>query len=116
VLAEHDIERVVTSPLARCVETVAPIADVRRVVVERRNELLPEARIEDTRVLLEDLPDASLVCTHHEVILQLFGGEVSCEEAGTLVLQRDGALWTPVSYIAPPGTAAEPFARTLAAR
>ncbi|MGH3137487.1 MAG: histidine phosphatase family protein [Gaiellaceae bacterium] len=115
-LADQEIERVVTSPLARCVETVIPIAESRRLVVERRTELLPEALLETTLELFGELPDATLVCTHWEVILQLFEGEVTCEKAGTWVLERVGILWSPTAYLAPPTAVQDAFPRTVLTR
>jgi len=115
-LADQEIERVVTSPLARCVETVIPIAESRRLVVERRLELLPEAQLETTMELFAELPDATLVCTHWEVILQLFEGDVMCEEAGAWVLERVGILWSPTAYLAPPGAVQDAFQRTALSR
>ena len=72
-LAGHAIERVVSSPHARCVETVGALARGRNLRVEVRDELVPDAPLEDIRALLHELPDASLVCTHREVIERLFG-------------------------------------------
>jgi len=112
MLADWKLDRVVTSPLARCVETVIPIAESRRLVIERRDELLPEADLESLLELLEELPDATLVCTHREVILQLFEGEVTCEKSGAWVLERLGSLWCPTSYLPPPTSVTEAFPRT----
>ena len=63
-LAGRALVRVVTSPLPRCVQSVVPIAESRGLVVERRDELLPDATVEEVMALLVELPDASLVCTH----------------------------------------------------
>jgi 8-oxo-dGTP diphosphatase len=116
-LADYEIERVVTSSLARCVETVIPIAESRGLVIERRSELLPEALLESTMALLDELPGASLVCTHREVILQLFSGEARCEKGGAWVLERVGSLWSPTEYLpAPSSVADEAFPRTALSR
>jgi 8-oxo-dGTP diphosphatase len=115
-LANREIERIVTSPLARCVETVVPIAERRQLVVERRIEFLPEAQLEAILQLLGELPDATLVCTHREVILQLFEGGVTCEKAGTWVLERVGALFSPTEYLAPPSAVSDAFPRTVLSR
>lgn len=115
-LANREIERIVTSPLARCVETVVPIAERRQLVVERRIEFLPEAQLEAILQLLGELPDATLVCTHREVILQLFEGGVTCEKAGTWVLERVGALFSPTEYLAPPSAVPDAFPRTVLSR
>lgn len=110
-LADQGMERVLTSPLARYVETVIPIAESRRLVIERRDELLPDARLEATLELLEELSDASLLCTHREVIRQLFEGEVACEKGGTWVLERVGSLWSPTAYLPPPTSASPVLGR-----
>jgi 8-oxo-dGTP diphosphatase len=115
-LAGRPLVRVVTSPLPRCVQSVVPIAESRRLVVERRDELLPDASVDDVMGLLVELPDASLVCTHREIILQLFAGEISCEKGGAWVLERVGALLSPLEYIAPPSTVPDPFRRLSSAR
>jgi phosphohistidine phosphatase SixA len=115
-LAGRPLERVVASPLPRCVQSVVPIAESRGLVVERRDELLPDAPVEDVMALLVDLPDASLVCTHREVFLKLFAGEISCEKGGAWVLERVGALLSPLEYIAPPSTVPDPFRRVASAR
>ena len=72
--------------------------------------------VEDVMALLVELPDASLVCTHREVFLQLFAGEISCEKGGAWVLERVGALLSPLEYIAPPSTVPDPFQRIASAR
>lgn len=115
-LADQEIERVLTSPLARCVETVIPIAESRRLVFERRSEFLPEADIESMLEYLEELPDATLVCTHREVIQKLFEGEVTCEKSGAWILERAGSLWSPTEYLPPPTSLLEAFTRTALSR
>jgi 8-oxo-dGTP diphosphatase len=118
LLSRHVLDRVVTSPLARCVETVVPLANGRRLPVERRNELLPEAPLEETLELLVELGDASLVCTHREVVQKLFAGEIACEKGGAWVLERVDALWLPTEYLPPPsaGVETEAFPRTVLTR
>lgn len=115
-LAGRTLVRVVTSPLPRCVQSVVPIAESRRLVVERRDELLPEASVDELTGLLAELPDDSLVCVHREAFAQLFAGEVSCEKGGTWVIERVGTLLSPIEYIPPPSTVPDPFQRIASAR
>ena len=115
-LADRRLERIVTSPLPRCVQSVVPLADSRRLAVERRDELSPDAPREATMELLVELPEESLVCTHREVFLQLFAGEVSCEKGGVWVLERQGALLCPVEYLAPRAAVPDPFQRVVSMR
>jgi phosphohistidine phosphatase SixA len=103
-LAGHRIERVLSSPHARCVETVDALALRRNLKVEVHDSLLPDAPLEDVLVLLAELPDAALVCTHREVVGRLFGGELTCEKGATWLLERrDGAL-EPVAYLPAPSS------------
>jgi 8-oxo-dGTP diphosphatase len=115
-LAGRPLERVVTSPLPRCVQSVVPIAESRKLVVERRDELLPEASLDELTSLLGELPDASLVCAHREAFAQLFAGEVKCEKGGTWVIERVGAILSPIEYIPPPSTVPDPYRRIASTR
>ena len=104
-LAEHAIERIVSSPHARCVETVQALARSRTLRVELRDELLPDASAEDVRALLDELPDATLLCTHRETIAALFGGGLTCEKGGTWLVERRDGGHAPVAYLPPPSVA-----------
>ena len=115
-LAGRTLERVVTSPLPRCVQSVVPIAESRRLVVEPRDELEPDATVDEIMALLVELPDASLVCAHREAIVQLFAGELSCEKGGIWVVERVDTLLSPVEYIAPPSAVPDPFQRIFSVR
>jgi 8-oxo-dGTP diphosphatase len=100
--ADHRLERIVTSPHARCLETVLPLAAATGLEIEVHEELVPEAPTESTRSLLDQLPAASLVCTHREVIERLFDGQVRCEKGAAWLLEREADGWLPVAYIPPP--------------
>jgi len=98
-LAGYPIERVVSSPHRRCVDSVRPLARDRGVDVEIREELAPDALLVDTRALLAELPDESIVCTHREVIERLFRSRLECEKGGIWVIQSRGARLVPVEYL-----------------
>lgn len=102
--ANREITTIVSSPLPRCVETVIPLAESRRLVVEHRWELEPEAGVDDLRILLDDLPDTALLCTHREAFEKLLGWDVTCEKGGTWVLERLGSELAPTLYLAPPAS------------
>jgi len=101
-LADREIARIVSSPLARCIESVVPIAEARGLVVESRWELEPDVSLDDLMILLVDLPDASLVCTHREVFEMLLGRDVTCEKGGAWVLEWSGQQLVPTLYREPP--------------
>ena len=85
-LADREITRIVSSPLARCLESVVPLAESRHLVVESRWELEPDVPLDDLLTLLVDLPDTSLACTHREVFENLLGWDVTCDKGGAWVL------------------------------
>jgi phosphohistidine phosphatase SixA len=101
----HVVTHVVSSPHARCVETVEAFAWSRNLRVEVRDELLPEAPVEATLALLAELPDTTLVCTHREVIARLFGDELTCEKGAMWLLERRGGELEPAAYLPPPSVA-----------
>lgn len=101
-LAAHEITRIVSSPLARCVESVVPIAESRHLSVETNWELEPDVPFDDLMTLLADLPDTSLVCTHREVFQLLLGWDVTCDKGAAWVLERRGHELAPTLYVEPP--------------
>jgi phosphohistidine phosphatase SixA len=101
-LAGYALDRIVTSPHIRCLETVEPLAEVTGLAIECSEALAPDASRRDTLRLLRELPDASVLCTHREVIERLFEGGVGCEKGGAWLLERKGRRWDPVAYLPPP--------------
>ena len=73
-LAGYPLERIVTSPHARCVETVEPLAEASGLGIECREGLALDASRRDVLRLLRGLPAGSPLCTHREVIERLFDG------------------------------------------
>lgn len=102
--ADREITRIVSSSLPRCVESVIPLAESRRLVVENRWELEPDVSLDDLNILLDDLPDTALACTHREVFEKLLGWDVTCEKGAAWVLERSGSEIVPTLYVAPPTT------------
>ena len=101
-LADREITRIVSSSLPRCVESVVPLAESRRLVVESRWELEPDSSFEDLLTLLVDLPETTLVCTHREVFEKLLGGDTPCEKGAIWVVERNGFEIVPLLYLEAP--------------
>lgn len=101
-LADREITQIVSSPLARCVETVVPLAQSRGLIVEDRWELAPDAALDDLVTLLVDLPDSTLACTHREAFEKLLGWDVTSEKGAAWVCERNGAELVPTLYLPPP--------------
>lgn len=110
-LSAHLIERIVSSPHVRALETVVPLARRLGIEVECREELAPGAPRNDTLSLLAELPETALVCTHREVFERLFRGEVTCEKGGTWIVERRGRRRVPAAYLPPPSAAIQPRKR-----
>jgi phosphohistidine phosphatase SixA len=103
-LAGLVVERIVTSPHARCLETVSPLADASGLTIEMRPELAPTASREKMLRLLDELPETALVCTHREVIERLFDGQIKCEKGGAWLLRRTDGDLKPAAYLPPPSS------------
>ena len=101
-LADREITQILSSPLARCVETVVPISAARGLVVETHWELEPESDLDDLMTLLVDVPETTLVCTHREVFEKLLGWDAPCEKGAIWVLERNGRELVPALYLEPP--------------
>lgn len=97
LLAAYDVRRVVSSTSERCLQTVAPYADVRGVEIDRRRRLSEEdATPKRARRLVEELAeeaqesgDGVVVCSHRPVLPALLDGlglpEVTLAPAEMLV-------------------------------
>ncbi len=101
-LAVYAIERIVTSPHTRCIQTVRPLALALGLELECREELAPDGSGASALALLEELPAESLLCTHREVIERLFDGEVQCQKGGAWALERHADRWRPTTYLPAP--------------
>lgn len=66
-LAGYRIERVLSSPYVRCVQSVEPLAAARGLDIEETDALAEGAGIHPLRRLLETAGDAAL-CTHGDVM------------------------------------------------
>ena len=90
------IERVLSSPSVRCIQTVELLARTRGVAVEIDRRLAEGAPWEATLELLEGIADVpTLLCTHGDVIGNLLGylrrmGVVDDEDAGRM---KKGSTW-----------------------
>ncbi len=91
------LERVLSSPRARCVQTVAPLAAARGITVESVSELDEGAPPALTRRLLAELAgEPCALCSHADVIWGVLAGLV---EAGVLV--GGGVRYDPAGAMAP---------------
>ncbi len=69
LLAGQGVERVVSSPFARCVETVAPLSKATRARTERDERLVEGVTPDRLLELFDSLAgDNAVVCTHGDVV------------------------------------------------
>jgi broad specificity phosphatase PhoE len=74
VLAPYPIGRIISSPTARCVQTVEPLARRRGLPIQLDRDLAVEATPEAVRALAARVSlESAVLCTHGEVIGELLG-------------------------------------------
>jgi phosphohistidine phosphatase SixA len=96
VLAGYTIDRIVSSPYLRCVQTVEPLAEARGLEIEL-DEKLGATRLDEVGDVLERLRGEKVaVCTHGDLP---WLGDRKFKKGATWVL--DGEL-EPTRYIKPP--------------
>ena len=97
-----DVERVLTSPYARCRESVEPLAKVRGLSVDERMELAEGAADEETRALLDEVAGTTTVlCTHGDILEALLGEEPEKGSTWVVDVDGDGSL-NRRAYLPPP--------------
>ena len=90
LLEQFEIERIVSSPASRCVDTVVPLAAARRLDVEAREELGVARMNLDGPALVRSLAGAPVVVCGHGGLETALGYDVPWKKGAVLVL--DGAL------------------------
>jgi len=113
-LAAAEPSALVSSPFVRCVQTLEPLAALVDASVTADLRLSEGARFEDALELLDELPDAAVLCSHGDLIpatidaLVRRGLEVRStpdwRKASVWVLHRNGRrAFTRAKVWPPPG-------------
>ena len=103
-LERFAIERVLTSPYLRCVETVEPLAAARRLALEYRDELGDDADPDDARRLLRELAhegEPAALSAHGDLIRELLGEPLRKGAVTVLEADSSGNI-TRLETLAPP--------------
>jgi len=104
------VERIVSSPLLRCRQTVEPLAQRRGLAVEIAPclaEETPTERVLDFLAGLDARP--TVMCSHGDVIPSVVAAlvpalrDADCQKASTWVLEPGPEGLRPVAYWEPPG-------------
>jgi 8-oxo-(d)GTP phosphatase len=106
------IDRVLSSPYDRCVQTVRPLAIARHLPLEEIETLAEGTPLHEAMAFLRDLGGAVVLSTHGDlipaVVLHLAdrGLELTdppdWKKGSTWVLEREAGLFTTARYLAPP--------------
>jgi 8-oxo-dGTP diphosphatase len=67
-LADTKVTRILSSPYARCRQTVTPLAEATGLPLETKPELSEGAPFEPVLQLLGELSDGSVLCSHGDLI------------------------------------------------
>jgi phosphohistidine phosphatase SixA len=100
LLAQYPLDRLVSSGHMRCTQTLEPLAEERGLPIDVRPELLEGATREEAVALMNELGDRPALCTHGDVLEELFGD--AGQKGSTRVVElRDGAPVV-LEYLPPP--------------
>jgi 8-oxo-(d)GTP phosphatase len=93
-LAALGVDRLVSSPYVRCVETLEPAAEALGLELEERDELAESASPDEVRSLLGGLAAATpALCTHGDVVEAVLGERLGLKKGAARVLELvDGEL------------------------
>jgi 8-oxo-dGTP pyrophosphatase MutT (NUDIX family)/phosphohistidine phosphatase SixA len=112
VFLDRAVDRVLSSPSVRCVQTLRPLALARRLPVEETDLLAEGARLGAAMGLLRGLAGAVVLCGHGDLIPAVV--EHLAERGMTMndtpvwkkgsvwSLERDGGLFTVARYVSAP--------------
>lgn len=114
LLRREPIDRILSSPYVRCVETVEPLAEARHLNVESTEALAEGAGGDQIiRLMTSNRGKNVALCTHGDLVEELLErliqqGVVSHRDAanqkgGTWVLESDDGRITSARYLAAPG-------------
>jgi 8-oxo-dGTP diphosphatase len=67
-LHKHHVTTLVSSPFLRCVQTLEPIARALDLDVMRDARLAEGERIDDVLLMLAEVPEGTVLCTHGDVL------------------------------------------------
>jgi 8-oxo-dGTP diphosphatase len=88
-LADREFGRIVSSPYARCVQTVEPLAEARDLPLERDDALAEGGGAEAALQLLQGAGDALVACVHGDLVEELLAGTLKKGATAVLEVDRD---------------------------
>jgi 8-oxo-dGTP diphosphatase len=99
-LADFGVDRLVSSPHLRCLQTLEPASARLGLPIEERDELTEGARRDEALALVHELAESlPALCTHGDVIYEVVGRP--CKKGAVWVVEvRSGAV-LPERYLPP---------------
>jgi phosphohistidine phosphatase SixA len=112
-LASVPLDRILSSPYQRCLETVEPLARRRGLEIEQVPELAEGARWQEISALLRQLAGVDVaLCTHGDVMVHvldalvtgrvLSADDLMAEKGGTWLLETAGGEVVGARYVPAP--------------
>jgi phosphohistidine phosphatase SixA len=101
LLSDYAIDRIVSSPALRCVQTVEPLARARKLEIEPREQLAEERHVPDGVELGLGLRNEEAVMCCHGGFPEALAGE-KLKKGAVLVLETDRDRLRPVARLKPP--------------
>lgn len=108
------VDRVVSSPATRCLQTVRPLAAQRSMRIVAHDGLIEGASLGATLELVRASSGAVVACSHGDVIPSVVThladhgvpmvDPPAWKKGSTWILERDGGRFTALRYLAPPPT------------
>ena len=112
VLADVEVEQIVSSPYVRCVQSVEPLAKDRKLEIDVVDELAEGSPLEDALRLFEKVSGhATVMCTHGDIVEALLThfkangvkiGKLRMEKGSIWAFQTRNGRVTKATYLPPP--------------
>lgn len=107
------VQRILSSPYRRCVETVQPLADELGLKVETTNDLAEGHGAAAVALVRSLAPDKAALCTHGDVIPDVLvtladedrldlGPDPHQAKGSVWILEATGSVFTRATYLPPP--------------
>jgi ADP-ribose pyrophosphatase YjhB (NUDIX family)/phosphohistidine phosphatase SixA len=103
MLSDYPVKRILSSPYARCIQSVEPLGKRLGLEVETVDELAEGATAEDVRRLMESVRgELAVFCTHGDVVETVLGSKVPNKKGGVWILGEEDGSFVPIRYLLPP--------------
>ena len=103
ILSDYPVKRILSSPFARCIQSVEPLGERLGLEIEAVDELAEGATAGDVHRLMESLSgELAVLCTHGDVVEAVLGSSVPNKKGGVWVMRDEDGSFEPIRYLVPP--------------